>query len=148
LDNLLWLTNHPLWGNVVGILTSQNLDTPKGLEQRLSIRIHRILVELPHLSKLEPRNPVRPWRISVELPRSSYEEGSWQARRPSGHQSLTTLLTGLRLATTLRMGALQVESPKCVVCVDFHLQGGIYRAMGKLHRLGRGGKSPSGGQSA
>jgi hypothetical protein len=30
------------------------------LEQRLSVGIHRIPVELPHSSKLEPRNPVRP----------------------------------------------------------------------------------------
>jgi hypothetical protein len=35
------------------IPTSQNLDTPEGLESRLSIRIHRILAELPHSTKLE-----------------------------------------------------------------------------------------------
>jgi hypothetical protein len=39
---------------------------------RDSVRIHRILVELPHSSKLEPRNPVGPRRILTELPRSSY----------------------------------------------------------------------------
>jgi hypothetical protein len=44
----------------MGILTSQNPDTPEGLEQRLSIRIHRIPSELLHSSKLEPRNPDRP----------------------------------------------------------------------------------------
>jgi hypothetical protein len=54
----------------MGILTSQNPDIPEGLEQRL------ILVELPHLSKLEPRNPVIPRRIPAELLCSSYEEGS------------------------------------------------------------------------
>jgi hypothetical protein len=41
---------------------------------RDSIRIHRILVELPHLSKLELRNPVGPRRILAELPRSCYED--------------------------------------------------------------------------
>jgi hypothetical protein len=43
--------------------------------------------------------------------------------RPSGPQSLPTLLTRLRLATTLKMGALQVESPKCGVCSHFDRRG-------------------------
>jgi hypothetical protein len=60
----------------MGIPTSWNLDTPEGLKQRLSVGIHRILVELPHSSKLEPRNSVEPQRVPTELPRSSYEEGS------------------------------------------------------------------------
>jgi hypothetical protein len=77
---------------------------------RLSIRIHRIQIELPHSSKLELRNSIGSRRIPTELPRSSYEEGSRQAGRPIGPQSLTTLPTRLRLATTLKMGALQVES--------------------------------------
>jgi hypothetical protein len=35
------------------------------------------------------------------------------------------------------------------VCSDFHQRvGGIYRVMGELHRLGRGGNSPSGGRLA
>jgi hypothetical protein len=68
----------------MGIPTSQNPDTPEGLEQRLSVRIHRIPAELPHSSKLELRNPVRPQRIQTELPRSSYEEGFQQAGMPSG----------------------------------------------------------------
>jgi hypothetical protein len=87
---------------------------------RDSVGIHRILTEFLHSSKLELRNPVGPRRILAELPRSSYEEGSRQAGRPSSPQSLTTLLTRLRLATTLRMGALQVESSKCGVCAKFH----------------------------
>jgi hypothetical protein len=37
----------------VGILTSQNLDTPDGLESWLSVRIHRIPAELLHSTKLE-----------------------------------------------------------------------------------------------
>jgi hypothetical protein len=75
------------------------------------------------LSKLESRNPVGPRRIPTELPCSSYEEGSLQVGRPFGHQSLTTLPTRLCLATILRMGALQVESPKCGVSSHFHRRG-------------------------
>jgi hypothetical protein len=43
---------------------------------RDSVKIHRILIELPHSSKLQLRNPVEPQRILTELPRSSYEKGS------------------------------------------------------------------------
>jgi hypothetical protein len=39
----------------VGILTSQNPDTPEGLESWFSIGIRRILAELPHLNELELR---------------------------------------------------------------------------------------------
>jgi hypothetical protein len=35
------------------IPTSQNPDTPEELESWLSVGIHRILTELPHLSELE-----------------------------------------------------------------------------------------------
>jgi hypothetical protein len=37
----------------VGIPISQDPDTQEGLESRLSVRIHRILAELPHSIKLE-----------------------------------------------------------------------------------------------
>jgi hypothetical protein len=37
----------------MGIPTSRDPDTPEGLESRLSVRIHRISVELPHLTELE-----------------------------------------------------------------------------------------------
>jgi hypothetical protein len=53
MNDLLWLVNHPPRGNVVGILTSQNPDTPEGLKSRLSVGIHRILVELPHSTEQE-----------------------------------------------------------------------------------------------
>jgi hypothetical protein len=69
------------------------------------------------------------------LPRSSYEEGSRQAESPSGPQSLATLLTRLHLYTTLRMRALQVKSPKCGVCVDFHHEEPFIEAEGSLYRL-------------
>jgi hypothetical protein len=55
MNDLLWLANHPLRGNVVGIPTSWDPDTLEGLESRLSIRIHRIPVELPHSTELELR---------------------------------------------------------------------------------------------
>jgi hypothetical protein len=106
----------------VGIPASQNPDTPEGLEQRLSVEIHRILAELLHSSNLELRNPVGPRRI----PPSSYEEGSRQVGRPSGPQSFTTLPRRLRLATTLRMRALQVEYPKCGVCVSTFTGRGVF----------------------
>jgi hypothetical protein len=51
MNDLLWLVNLPLWGNVMCILTSRNPDAPEGLENRLSIIIHRIPVELPHLTE-------------------------------------------------------------------------------------------------
>jgi hypothetical protein len=43
---------------------------------RDSVEIHRIPAVLPHLSKLEPRNPIGPQRILTELLHSSYEEDS------------------------------------------------------------------------
>jgi hypothetical protein len=49
-----------------------------------SVRIYKILGELLHLSKLEPRKSIEPQRIPTELPRSRYAEGSQQAGRPSG----------------------------------------------------------------
>jgi hypothetical protein len=57
----------------MGIPTSQNPDTPEGLEQRLSVGIHRIPVELLHSSKLELRNHVGPPRILAGLSRLSYD---------------------------------------------------------------------------
>jgi hypothetical protein len=62
------------------------------LEQRLTVGIHRISVELPHSNKLEPRNPVGPRRIPTELLRPSYEEGSRQAGRPSGYRDGTGVI--------------------------------------------------------
>jgi hypothetical protein len=53
MNDLLGLVNHPLRGNVVGLLTSQNPDTLEGLESQLSVRICRIPVELLHSTKLE-----------------------------------------------------------------------------------------------
>jgi hypothetical protein len=109
----------------VGIPTSRNPNTPKGLESRLSVRIYKILAELLHSTDQSSENSVEPERILAELPRSSYEEGSQQGyEEGSGPQRITTLLTRLQLATTLRMRALQVESPKYGVCSDFHRYGG------------------------
>jgi hypothetical protein len=55
MNDLLWLANQPLRGNVVGIPTSQNPDTPEGLEGRLSVKIHIIPIELPYSNKLKLR---------------------------------------------------------------------------------------------
>jgi hypothetical protein len=46
------------------------------------------------------------------------------------------------------MRALQLEFPKCGVCVDFHREGGIYRSEWDLHRLGEVGLAPGGGRPA
>jgi hypothetical protein len=37
----------------VDISTSQNPDTPEGLKNQLSVRIHKILAELPHSTEPE-----------------------------------------------------------------------------------------------
>jgi hypothetical protein len=55
MNDLLWLANRPLWGNAIGIPTSRNPDTLEGLESQLSVRIHRILVELLHSTEVELR---------------------------------------------------------------------------------------------
>jgi hypothetical protein len=49
------IANHPLLGNVMGILTSWDPDTPEGLESQLSVRIRRIMAELPHSTELDLR---------------------------------------------------------------------------------------------
>jgi hypothetical protein len=64
MNDLLWLANHPLWGNVTGILTGQNPNTLEGLESWLSIGIHRIPAELPHSIELELRELCRTWTDS------------------------------------------------------------------------------------
>jgi hypothetical protein len=48
MNDLLWLANNPLQGNVMDILTSWDPNTPKGLKSQLSIGIHRILEDVPH----------------------------------------------------------------------------------------------------
>jgi hypothetical protein len=55
MNDLLWLANHPLRGNVMGFLTSRDPDTPEGPKSCLSIRICRISAELPHSTELELR---------------------------------------------------------------------------------------------
>jgi hypothetical protein len=55
MDDLLWLVNHPLWGNVMGIPTSWDPDTLEGHESRLSIGMRRIPAELPHSTDLKLR---------------------------------------------------------------------------------------------
>jgi hypothetical protein len=113
--------------------------SPKVLEQRLSVGIRRIPAKLSHSSKLELGNPVDRWRTPAEASHLSYEEGSWQAGRPSGPKSLATLPTRLRLATTLRIGTLQVESPKCGVFPEFYCEDAYIELKGSFHWLIRVG---------
>jgi hypothetical protein len=98
----------------MGIPTSQNPNTPEGLESRLSVEHEQILAELLH---------------------SSYEEGSRRAEKPSGPQSLAILPTRLHLATTLRMRYFLVESPKFHVCILISTVGG--------YLWGHGGAPPT-----
>jgi hypothetical protein len=60
----------------VGIPTSRDPNTPEGLESQLSVRIRRILVDLPHSTELELGNSIESERIPVELPCSSYSKDS------------------------------------------------------------------------
>jgi hypothetical protein len=46
------------------------------------------------------------------------------------------------------MRALQLEFPKCGVCVDFHHEGGIYKGEWDLQRLGEVGLVLGGGRVA
>jgi hypothetical protein len=64
MNDLLRLVNHPHWGNIVGIPASQDPNTPEGLESQLSVRICRILAELPHSTELELRKLHRIWMDS------------------------------------------------------------------------------------
>jgi hypothetical protein len=75
----------------MGILTSQDPDTPEGLKSWLSVRIHRIPAKLPHSTELELRNSIKPKRILAELPCSSYSEDSRQAGKSSGPQNHASL---------------------------------------------------------
>jgi hypothetical protein len=76
----------------MGILTSQNPDTPEGLESRLSIGIRKISTELPHSTKQELRKLCR---TRMDFGRSSALEllrglpTSREVLQPSGpHLSL------------------------------------------------------------
>jgi hypothetical protein len=93
MNDLLWLVNHQLWGNVAGIPTSRNPNTPEGLNSWLSIDIHRISVKVPQSTEVELKNSVESERIPVELPRSIYSEDSWQTGKSSSPQNLTSLST-------------------------------------------------------
>jgi hypothetical protein len=95
MNDLLWLVNHPLWGNVVGIPTSQNPDTPEGLEGWLSVGIHRIPVELPHSTKLELKKHCRP---RMDSSRASMLELLWGL--PTSQEVLRPLKPHLSLYST------------------------------------------------
>jgi hypothetical protein len=70
----------------VGIPISQNPDTPEGLKVQLSVRIHRLLAELPHSTKLELE---RLHRTRTDFGKASMLEllhgllARWEVLRPS-----------------------------------------------------------------
>jgi hypothetical protein len=130
------------------IPTGRDSDFTEVLEQRLSVGIRRIPAELPHSSKLEPRDPVGPRRIPTELPCSSYKEGSRQAGRPSGPSEPRHSPDRATPSYYTKNLSFGVENLPNGCVFDFPPEGGIYRAMGDLHRLGRGGNSPSVGRPA
>jgi hypothetical protein len=69
----------------VSIPTSRNPETPEGLESRLSARIHRILVELPHSTKLELKKLRRTQTDSDRASTLEFLLGlptSWEVLRP------------------------------------------------------------------
>jgi hypothetical protein len=104
------------WRDLFISPTNRTGATEKGeILEKSFVRLH-----FPNINKKGPNVSGDLRRIPAELPRSSYEEGSREAGRPYGPQSLITLSTRLCLAITLGMGALQVEARKCGVCVDFH----------------------------
>jgi hypothetical protein len=76
----------------MGIPSSQNLDTPDGLESRFSIKIHRILTELPHSTELELGKLRRTRTNSGRASAPELLQGlltSWEVLQPSGpHLSL------------------------------------------------------------
>jgi hypothetical protein len=79
----------------MGILTSQDPNTPEGHENRLSIGIHRIPAELPHSTELELGKLCRTRMDSNRAFTLELLQGlptSWEVLRPSEpHLSLSLL---------------------------------------------------------
>jgi hypothetical protein len=107
MNDLLWLVNHPLWGNVTGIPTSRNPDTPEGLESRLSGGIHRIPAKLPHST--EPRlRKLR--RTRTDSSRASALKLLWGLS--TSWEVLQPLEPRITLySTTMNLGALSGAKP-------------------------------------
>jgi hypothetical protein len=113
----------------VGILTSWNPDTPKGLKTQLSIRIHRIPAELPHSTELElgklRRTQIVSGRASVlellcGLPTSR------KVLRPSESRlSLSLYSTNIEFGRPLGGGA----KPHFLYTFSQEEYGGIYRGV-------------------
>jgi hypothetical protein len=103
MNDLLWLANHPLQGNVAGIPTSRNPDTPEELESQLSVRIRRILIELPHSTEQELRKLRRTQMNSGRASALELLRGlptSWEVLRPlEPHLSLYS--TKIELGSTI-----------------------------------------------
>jgi hypothetical protein len=111
MNDSLWLVNHPLWGNVVGLPTSQNLP------------IHRILVELPHLTKLEIGKLCRTWMESTRAFVLELLRGL-----PTSQKVLRLSECRLSLySTRMNLGALQGGKPHSLLTFCQGEHGGIYR---------------------
>jgi hypothetical protein len=123
MNDLLWLVNHPLRGNVAGLLTSRNPDTLEGLESRLSVRIQRIPSELPHSIELELG---KLHRTQMDFGRASALELLWGL--PTSQEALKPSESRLSLySTRMNLGALYGAKPHSLhtCCQGEH--GGIYR---------------------
>jgi hypothetical protein len=97
MNDLLWLLNHPLRGNVASLPTSRNPDTQEGLESQLSIGIHRIPTKLLHSIELELGKLCQTRMDSCRAFTLELLQGlltSWEVLRPSEPRlslSLSTL---------------------------------------------------------
>jgi hypothetical protein len=156
MNDLLWLVNHPLWGNVVGIPTSQNPDTPEGLESQLSVRIHRIPSEFLHLTELEfgkllwtqmdfgrastlelLRGPPTSWEVlrpsEPRLSPSTLQQWTWQHYRGL---NLTFFTLSARGSTGVFMGGVGGDLAEDWAC-EAHLLGQPTMILGQVATFSR-----------
>jgi hypothetical protein len=101
------LANRPLRCIVMGIPTSQNLDTPEGLEGRLSVGIRRIPAELPHLTEPELGKLRRTRMDSGRASTLDLLRGlpiSQEVLRPLGTLNLTFFTLSARGSTVVFIG--------------------------------------------
>jgi hypothetical protein len=88
----------------MGIPTSQNPDTPEGLESWLSVRIRRIPAELPHSIELELGKPHRTRTDSSRASALEQLQGlptSWEVLQPSEPRLSLSLLYKNELGITI-----------------------------------------------
>jgi hypothetical protein len=142
MNDLLWLVNHSLRGNLMGISTSQNPDTPEGLESRFSVRICRILAELPHLTEPEFGKLCRTRTDSggaFMLKLLWGFQTSWEVLRPSEPHLSLSILQILNLEALWGAGGGAKPNFLYTFCWGSTVvfTGGVRRCSGQ--RLGAGG---------